>query len=386
MVNNEIYKLSNELNPISVQSYLMNTGWKRFKGKREHIAFFTKELNGVFKEILLPLQRSFSDFGTLMLNATKSISALEDREFIQVLSDLSIGKPSDVIRIRLTNEDTKEGTISFEDGFKLLENARNALYATACDVIQPEIYHRRLSFKSADQFIEECRLGQTERGSFIASVICPFVDESNVDDKPKQFTLFDDPKDYKLSFTRKVTSQMMKSLDTINKSIENGELDKLAKGEAGIVISANFLESILNIKQLNKDSSSIEFISSWSSLAPIDNTTPSKIEVQKDFVPAIDSIIDKMTPRNLQEPGEFVGKVFQVKAESDLSKRFDGEVLFNLIGGENKSFTAKATLNLKEYNEACIAHEQGKNIQIKGILVSNRKSKVIENPDFKIID
>src|SRR5579871_422149 len=310
MVQSDINKLASEINSLGVQSYLKNTGWSKVQSKVEHLSIFIKDKGTTFREILLPLTRKFNDYNSLILNAIDSIAFIEDKEPIQILSDLLIAKPADVIRFRLVNDDTKEGTISFDDGFKLLENARMALYATACDVTQPDIYHKRLSFKAPDQFIDQCRLGQTERGSFVTSIICPFVNESKIDDKPKQFSLFDSPNEYVDSFTRRVTKQLMKSINVINKSIENDELDKIQNGEAEVLMSANFLESIVNIKQLNKDSSSIEFISSWSSLAPIiDSGIPSKIEVQKDFVSAIDSVIDKMIPKNIKEPGEFVGRV-----------------------------------------------------------------------------
>jgi hypothetical protein len=385
MVEKEIYKLAGEINPLSVMSYLKNMGWEKIKSKREHIVIFNKQIGTLFEEILLPLVRTFADFNTLMVSAVKSISIIEDREDIQVLSDLLIAKPADVIRIRLSSEDTKEGTISFEDGFKLFENARMTLYTAACDVIQPEIYHKRLSFKEADQFIEQCRWGQTERGSFIASIICPFINESVIEDSPKQFTLFDDPKDYTSSFTRKITTQIMNSIKTINYAIENDELESIEKGTTETKISANFLESIVNIKQLNNDNSAIQFISTWSSLAPVKAGVPTKIEIQKDFVSAIDSIVDKMIPKNTVEIADFVGKVLQVRAEPDVLKRTEGEVTFNLIGAGGKSFTAKTILAADKYIEACKAHEDGKNIMIKGKLISNRKSKVIENPDFKIL-
>lgn len=388
MVKNEIYKLAGELNALSVQSYLKNTGWTRVKSKRDHVAIFVKNEANNFNEILLPLSREFSDYNNLMLSAVKSISNTEGKEEIQVLSDLLIAKPSDILRIRLSGEDTKEGTISFEDGFNLLENTRMALYTTACDVLQPEIYHKRLSFKTATQFIEQCRLGQTQRGSFVASIICPFIDESKIADTPKQFTLFDDPSEYPSSFTRRVTSQLMKSIKIINDAIESDELDKIENpdySENGMIISANFLESIVNIKQLNKNTESIEFISTWSSLAPVPATIPNKIEIQKDFVPAIDSIIDRMMPKKNEEIGEFVGKVLQAKAEPDADKRIEGEVILNLIGSNEKSFNAKVVLNAAKYKEACKAHEEGYNIVVKGKLVSTRKSKIIEDPEFNVL-
>jgi hypothetical protein len=385
MVNPDIYKLAESLNALSIQSYLKNTGWEKVKSKRDHVSIFIKEEAKRFNEILLPLNRSFSDYSSLMLDAIKSISIVEGKDENQVFSDLLLAKPSDILRIRLSGEDTKDGTISFEDGFNLLENVKMALYTAACDEIQPEIYHKRLAFKIATNFIEQCRLGQTERGSFIASIICPFIEDSTVDETPKQFTLFDDPSEYPSSFTRKVTTRLMRSIKIVNSAIENGDLKKIERGESDIIISANFLESIVNIKQLNKHTESIEFSSTWSSLAPVDPSIPTKIEVQKDFVPAIDSIIDKMMPKGNEEVGEFVGKVIQVKAEPDADKRTEGEVTLSLMGGNQKSFNAKATLDAVKYIEACKAHEEGRNIVVQGKLISSRKSKVIENPIFNVL-
>ena len=147
MVEKNIYQLASELNSIAIQSYLVNTGWDKIKSKIEHVAIFTKTNDIIFREIQLPLNKSFIDYPKVLLNTTKYIADIENRDYLQVLSDLLIAKPSDVIRIRLANDDTKEGTISFEDGFKLLENAKMTIYTAACDEIQPSLYHKRLDFK-----------------------------------------------------------------------------------------------------------------------------------------------------------------------------------------------------------------------------------------------
>lgn len=385
MVNKDKYQLASELNSIAIQSYLLNTGWNKINSKIEHVAIFTKSNDIIFREIQLPLNKNFIDYPNILLDTTKYIADIENRDYHQVLSDLLIAKPSDVLRIRLDNEDTKEGTISFEDGFRLLENAKMTIYTAACDEIQPSLYHKRLDFKAANQLIKQCRLGQTERGSFITSIICPFINESITEELPRQFTLFDNPSEFTTSFTRKVTKRIIKSIEVLNNAIENNELGKITNGLADVVISANFLESIVNLKQLNKESTSVEFLTSWSSLSPVLNL-PNKIEVQKDFIPAIESIIDKMMPQQNEEIVELVGKISQVKAEPDASKRQEGEVTFSLIGEGGKSFNVKSILDVTSYEEACLAHKEGKNILIRGKLITTRRSKLIESPSFTIIE
>lgn len=384
MVDRSVNKVIGEINSIAVQSYLKSRGWTKVKSKREHISIYTYEKGGTIQEIILPLSRDFTDYEARISDALKSISIVEEREYSQVLSDLLIAKPSDIIRIKVQSEDTKSGTILIEDGFDLLENTKEALYTTAFDLIHPEIFHRRLFNKDADEFIKNCRLGQTERGSFIASIICPFI-EKKEQEPAKQFSLFDDPVEFSTSFTRKVTSRLMQSIKVINTCIENGELEKIAIGEADFIISANFLESIVKLKQINKDANSVEFFSTWSSLSPVKLDVPSRVEVQKDFVEAIDHVIDKMQPKDNFEVGEFVGKVFKAQAEPDLNKRTEGEVIVNLIGEVGKTFNAKLILDAEKYKEALIAHENGKNIIVKGKLVSGRRAKYFEEFTFSVI-
>lgn len=379
----ELLNLTNKLNFLAVQSYLKNTGWERIKSKRQHVAIFLKNINEDSLEIQLPLSRTFSDYSSVLYSALKTISFSEDRETEQILSDLLL-PPSDVIRYRVANPDTEAGTISFEDGFNLLQSAKKTLYTTACDIIQPELYHKRLRFKKANHFIEQCRLGQTERGSFIASIICPFIDDS-ADEEATQLSLFANSEELGKSFTRKITSQLMRSLKIIKDSIENDEIEKLVFGETDIVISANFLESIVEVNQF-KGGGELEVISSWASVSQIDSSIPNKISLNQEFIPAIENIIKRITPEDEGEFGEYVGRISQVKADPDASKRKEGEVIFNFIGDNEMATKAKIVLNNEDYKLACEAHEFGKNVLIKGTLKIVGRSKNIEDAVFTLIN
>ena len=93
-----------------------------------------------------------------------------------------------------------------------------------------------------------------------------------------------------------------------------------------------------------------------------------------------------MQPIDNFEEGEFVGKVFQAKAEPDVNKRVDGEVTVNLIGEVGKTFNAKLILDAEKYKEAVIAHETGKNIIVKGKLVKARRAKYFQDFTFSVIN
>ena len=47
------------------------------------------------------------------------------------------------------------------------------LLSEAHSVLVPQPYHPRMSRSEAEDFLSRCRLGQTDRGSFVLTVACP---------------------------------------------------------------------------------------------------------------------------------------------------------------------------------------------------------------------
>jgi hypothetical protein len=311
------------------------------------------------------------------------IAAAEQRNIHQIWTDLSL-PPADLVRFSVINPETITGTISFLEGFNLLENAKKALFTTACDILQPEKYHKRLSLKGAQQFIEQCRLGQTEKGSFVASVLCPFMNQT-LDEKAMQLSFFDDTMDFKNSLTRQVTLRLMQNLDWVKTAIDNGEENKIIDLEGDKIISANFLESIIELNLL-KEQNEIEISTSWSLFAPESNQIPNKIRLSNDYVPVFEKIIHKIKPKDKGINDVFIGRISQVKADPDPNTRSEGEIILNyVLGEEEKVSKARVILEKEAYKKACEAHQKGQTVRIKGRLLTINRSKMIESLSFEIV-
>ncbi|MFL0682770.1 MAG: hypothetical protein ACJLTB_05975 [Algoriphagus aquaeductus] len=383
MTVNDILKAVPELKFTELQAYLRNTGWARIEVPKESIALFQKQIGNNFFETLLPLSKDYSDYSYRIVDVLENIAEAENREVHQVLTDLSI-PPGDTVRFRVINKDTVGGTISFLEGFNLLEGAKKALFTTACDIVQPEKYHKRLGLKGAQQFIEECRLGQTEKGSFIASVICPFVNQSP-EDKAQQLSIFNQEEEFRHSLTRKVTTRLMSSLAEIKSAIDRGEENRIVDLEGENIISGNFLESIVELNS-TKETTEIEIITSWSVFAEEQPKIARAIKFSNDYIPVLENIISKIKPVDKGFEDDFVGKISLTKADPDIHSRNEGEIILNyIIGDEEKVSKARVVLNNEDYEKACEAHKQGKTVSITGKLVTVGRSKTIENPSFKIV-
>ena len=378
----DLYMSAQNIQFTKLQAYLRATGWSRVEAERNNIVFFEKEHDGQHFETTLPLDKAFADYGRRIVDVLNEIARLENREIYQVITDLS-HPPSDVVRFRKENRDTVDGTISFIEGFNLLENAQKSLYTAACDLLRPEKYHKRLGLKGADQFIKECRLGQTEVGSYIATVVCPFINPT--EEAAQQLTLFNTPDERVNSFTRKVTLRLMESLQTLKTEIDNGSQNRIVDLQEQNIISANFLESISSLNTEQEDGV-IEIGTSWSHLAPVPNVGPSVVRFTVDYFPVIENLIEQIRPVDEGVTDTFTGKISLVKADPDPNTRTEGEIVLNCVmGNEEKVSKAKVTLNAADYHRACEAHDSGHTVIIKGKLLQSGRTKYIENPTFQVV-
>lgn len=383
MKTTDIHGLVSGLKFTELQAYLRNTGWQRVETPKPNIALFQKQHGDEFHETVLPLDKGFGDYERRILDVLESISAAEMREVGEVISDLSI-PPSDIVRFRIIGRETMGGTIPFTDGVSLLESAKKALFSTACDILQPEKYHKRLGLKAAQQFIEECRLGQTERGSFIASVICPFVNTTH-NEYAQQLSLFNHTDDFKASFTRQVTRRMARALERIKTAIDRGEQDHLLELEGPETISGNFLESIVEFNAGREDME-IEIQTHFSVLAPEAFLPIHTIRFSNDYFPVIETIAQHIKPADDGFEDEFIGLISQTKADPDPHTRVEGEIVLNFITGDQEKVSkARVLLNKYDYDRACEAHIMGKAVKVTGKLVSSGRSKSIIGERFEVV-
>src|SRR5262249_29465908 len=135
-------------------------------------------------EVLLPRRQEFADYALRIADLLQTVAAVEQRSIWDVLHDVS-GPPADVLRFRHTAATSTLGVLPLEEGVRLIRGPRDLLLAAACSVHNPQPYYPKQSFKEALDFLASCRLGQTERGSYIATVLAPVP--PTVDAQPSLF-------------------------------------------------------------------------------------------------------------------------------------------------------------------------------------------------------
>jgi len=64
-------------------------------------------------------------------------------------------------------------SIALDDGVSVIQHARNLLLAAACSTVEPRPLHPTRKPARATEYLHGVRLGQTERGSFVATLLSP---------------------------------------------------------------------------------------------------------------------------------------------------------------------------------------------------------------------
>lgn len=123
-------------------------------------------------EVQIPLDTSLADYGDAIVLAVRRISDHEARPVEHVLRDLMQPR-SDTLRYALSGAAIETGTVGLTAGLSLVQGAVKSLLVSACSVQRPRRFHPRMTLAEAEGFVRSCRLGQTEIGSYVLTVVAP---------------------------------------------------------------------------------------------------------------------------------------------------------------------------------------------------------------------
>lgn len=361
MVNpSDFKKLAGHVSHVEFAKYLRDLGWKTLQTKRNVVNVFQYQKESAFYQVDIPNDRSLSDYARAMCRAIEEVARFAEKSAEQVLLEL-INPMSDIVRIRLVNDELEAGSIYVEDAINLYENAKKLIAAAAMDVLSPKEHHRGRPDTKVQKFVSSCRFGQTEIGSYVVSVACPIsiINDGDI----KRLTLFEDKDEGSDSFTRKTVNKMITSIQAIKENIDSGSLREYLDKES---ISVNFLEA-LNLIGINKDKTQVDISVKWAPTVEANRTNFSTVSLTHDYSSPIETVIKKIKS-NIIEEKMYIGKISNLDASSDIEKRTNGIVKLVFLNENNKPFTVKVKLSLEDYNQAIEAHSKGKYVRVLGTL------------------
>ena len=356
------WELAEKINPFSISKYLEDTGWQFIPRKSTDVKVFQHKIDGQLFQLTIPMDKKLSDFKEATYNAVKIIAQFERKPLEQVFLYL-LNPNSDILKIRIEAPKVEAGNILLDDAINVYQNAKKLLGATALDILHPRRYHQGRMDDSIIKFLSECKFGQTEVGSYVISVICPF---SNFDeDGYNQLSIFSDAEQYANSLTRQVTSRIIENIDTIKGNIDAGRISQLIDND--IMISANFYEALMGMN-LGTEGTNVEFWTEWSPVVkPTITAQKSPIVLTHDYYQPIEAVKNSLKGRT-KKATKIVGRIKRMESLPDAKQRKNGKITVVYLNEDDSARQVSAQLEKTDYQRAIEAHENGWYVELVGEL------------------
>lgn len=374
-------KLTEKINPLSFVKYLKDTGWMQFPTKKTYVKIFQiSKAHSDFFQVTIPMNRDLLDYQDAMYQAIETVAFVEGQSTEQLLLFL-LNPNTDILKIRLDRKNIEAGSILFDDAIRVYENAKKLIAATAQDVLHPKKYHQGRIDDAVSQFINNCKFGQTEIGSYVVSVVCPFAELDDAEGY-KQLSIFSEEEQCADSLTRKVTNRIMSNVSFIKNTIDEGNYSCLSESDN---ISANFYEALAGLN-LKEDDTNLEFIAQWSPTVKKNRASCDRIMLSNNYYEPI-SVATSQLRECISTKTKIFGRIKKLESSPDPEKGNSGKITIVYLNEEDKPRTITANLNKVDYEKAIEAHSHGNHVEIVGdITNSGKKNATITCESFAILD
>lgn len=367
--------LLQSLAPIEVAAYLRSRGWHEHPSTSRDAALFTL---GEDYEVALPLSSNMRDFAFRMIDAIKTLEIAEGRDQTEILADLATSA-SDVVRVRLADPDARDGSLPLERASEIISRSYDMVLAAACSAVDPKYYFSSRKPQAASDFMRNVRMGQTERGSFVVTILSR-VTPGLV---PAQSGIFED---LPQPFERKVTERLagaLAAIDTSAKSaIASGNIDTFEESVTQGV-SANLCDALAGMSEADGNQRDVEVSLAWARVRPTFYSSLTRYQVGRDIVPVLREVARVFKSRAPQEDFEARGPVIRlVRVPPDA---LGGEVtIAGFVDGVPRSIWLR--LDGQEYNLAGDAFTKRLLICVTGILRKEGRRYWLHSPgDVRLI-
>lgn len=361
-----------QVSPRALAGYAQGLGWQPVpNGRRSEIAVFHRP-DSRLHQLIIPTDPTLADFAEAVVEAVNKLAEFERRPAREVLEHLLL-PPADVLQFREISPAAEAGSLPFEHAVRLINGMRRLLLSAAHSVLVPQPYHPRLSRTEAEEFVNRCRLGQTERGSFVMNVACPLelpVALPGMATEP---------------FARRVTNLVMHSLEALARAADATRADDLLDSKQTPGLSANLCESLLLLRP-SGDRASVLVSAVWSrALLPPSGESTRKVQLGQQVFDVAEALAPQMRSQPQPHPSRFIGFVDALRGQpSPADSRPSGEVDFTLFDDEQGEIYARGVLNTADYATALAAHAVSEPVAFKAILRRlPRISRVDSITDFE---
>ena len=224
------------VSPAALSAYARAAGWKRQEPYRVHSDVYVGEAR---PEIIVPRTERLGDYASVVAALIDTFASVAGQDELTVYRSL-VTTDRDVVRVRAA--ESEDGSVTLTAGVSLIDGAREMLLSAACSLRERQPVYRAGANREASDLLNRVRLGQTDHGSFVVTLLTPVV-------PPPMPALFPDADEWNAPIERQMTVRLVEALTAVRQATERTAAgDKEAFGDAVAQgVSANLCEALVRL-------------------------------------------------------------------------------------------------------------------------------------------
>ena len=338
------------VSPEALSAYARLAGWTRTESYRGYSDIYIAERR---PEIIIPRNKHLGDYAGTVLTLIEVFAEVAGQDTLAIYRDL-LTADRDVVRVRATDADD-DGSLPVPAGVDLLCGARDMMLAAARTVDEQQPFYRAAN-RSANDFLRRLRLGQTEYGSFVITLLGPPLSPqahlSQVAERPGS----GDPVE------RQVTRQLAEALGAVR-----GAVDDVASGDTEAFrrmvdrgVSANLCKALAGMTRTLEQ---IDVSLVWARTYPMDDAQ-STVRFASDDEPVLRDAARTLQNHEAKPGVTLVGRVQRLER----GRTETGGTVTLRASVDGRRLSVAASLQPPDYRRAIQAHETRSNVVMRGDL------------------
>ncbi len=338
------------VSPGALSAYARAAGWSRDELYRAHSDVYIGE---GLPEIIVPRTERLGDYASVVAVLIETFAEIAEQDHLTVYRSL-VTADRDVVRVRAG--ESKDGSVPLNDGADLIGGTRDLLRAAACSLDNPRAVYRAGANRDAANLLKGIRLGQTDHGSFVVTLLTPVV-------PPPMPELFPDIDDPNAPIQRRLTRRLMEALNSVLQATERTVAghERAFADVLGSGVSANLCEALA---QMIEPFPTLDVDVLWARTRPV-NLPPPVVRFGQSEAPLLREVARSFRERAPRPDVQLVGYVrLLTRGETE----DDGTIRLATSSIDKQPRSVTAVLEREDYECAVQAHKDRAAVVMSGDL------------------
>lgn len=343
--------------PEALERLLERSGWRPVRTDDRSSIWSTAGAR-----IMIPRKRGMADFSQRLYDALSVIHEVQPQIWDRVLLSLFSAR-ADVLKFRSLVDTPADGSVRLDIGLRFLQAVQEIVVAAAkasSELKLPQYAQRNRHL--AEEYLETARLGQTEKGSFVVTVLSRLPEVEAPEDLGEQ-RLFEAAAEPPQRRTNLMVVESVAAAQSASEYFAQTRDFSIFREAVESGVSAELCQAAKGLLALDAD---VEVSLSLATDVAASRTGPTVVRLSRDSFDALDHAVREFRSSD-PVPGVRVVGVVEDLHRSTLSDGA-GTVALRVLDNSSNLEMNKLRLRLEphEYDEAIEAHRQNRVIRVVG--------------------